>query len=276
MIASFLAANGTVFRMLLGISTLILSACSAERPPPEGAVNLNTLLALERGTSLDNVCSALRMSGKHECSALIDKTRYLFIYFAFEQPHVGFYLIFTNEHLKAVVDPPKPEFEKVPYKDTVREIPKPVDPEKRIKIVLDSADLSQEEVKLRIRQAMPKSASSLNMLPAFLIASPLFLARSGEIEGDYRTNAELAKKFDPVKLAVGAELGDVERAFGKPYRVIRDSEERVVQVYGSPVSLRINPSYRFSWVTVVLENGKVVRILSNHFFDQRLLQSQME
>jgi len=214
------------------------------------------------------------MGGKHEFSAAVQQTRYLGLYFAFKEPHVGFYLIFTNGYLKAVVDPPRPEFDRVPYKDTVREIPKPIDAEDRLKSVLASDELAREELEQRIRNAMPKSASSLNMLPNFLIASPLYAALSGEIEADYRTNAELAKQYDPLKVKLGAPIEEVEQAFGQPYRVIEASEKQMVHVYGSPMPLRINPAYRFSWVTVVFEDGKAIRVLSNHFFDERLLGSE--
>jgi len=268
------AASTSASTILAAVLTFAVSGCSAEKKPPETAVRLEAFLALERGTLLEDVRTTLGMPGRHEFSAVVEETRYLSLYFAFEEPYVGFYLVFTNEHLKAVVDPPKPEFYRVPYKDTVREIPKPFDAENRLKAVLAFNDLSREEIDQRIRLAIPKGASSLNMRPAFILASPLYLAKSGEIEADYRTNADLAKRFDPLKVELGDQIEDVEKVFGKPYDVIKESEERVVHVYGSPVSLRINPAFRFSWVTLVFENGKVVRVLSNHFFDKRLLQSQ--
>lgn len=259
---------------LLAVLVGILSACSAEKSPPESAVSLGAFLELKRGTSLEEVRSELKMPGKHQFSVFVSEADCLCLYFLFDEPRVGFYLIFTNGHLKAVVDPPKLEFERVPYKNSFREIPKPVDSEKVMRTVLESADLSREEIELLIRQAVPKGKESLNVLPAFLIASALSKDRSAEIKADYQTNEELAKKFDPMKLKVGAQTGDVEKEFGKPYRVINQPGERVIHVYGSPVYLRVKPGDHFSWVTVYFENGKAVQILSDYFFDKRLLESQ--
>ena len=254
-------------------AALLASSCGAqpEKSSPNTAVTVDSFLGLERAMALEEVRTALKMPGMHEFAALIGDTEYLCLHFLFQEPRVGFYLLFTNAHLKAIVGPPAPAFERIPYKDTFREIPKPFDPEVRLQNVLATSDLTRDEIKQEIARAPTASRTPSNIEPAVLIALPFFIARSGKIESDYRTNEELAKKYDPFKIRLGADMAEITDQFGQPYRVLEQSRETMTYVYGSPISLRINPSYRFSWVTVVVNNGKVVRVLSNHFVDRRLL-----
>jgi hypothetical protein len=252
---------------------LITTSCGAEadRATPEAVVGLESFLSLERGTALERVRALLKMPGTHEFSALVGDTEYVCLHFLFQEPRVGFYLLFTSAHLKAIVRPPATKFERIPYKDGFREIPRPTDPEASLRDVLAANDLTRDEINQDIARAPRANRTPSNIVPAVLIATPFFIARSGKIESDYRTNEELVKKYDPFKIKVAADVSEVMKQFGAPYRIINPSAETVIHVYGSPTDLRINPQYRFSWVAVVFQNGKVVRVLSNHFFDRRLV-----
>lgn len=202
---------------------------------------------------------------------LVDDTEYLRLYYLFKEPPVGFYLVFTNEHLQRIIQPPKAELKRVPYKGTFREIPMQKATTNLIDEVLTARDLTREEISQLIRHALPRSSESLNALPAFMVAAPSFVKGWGEIESDYQTNAELAQKYDPMKVEVGDTVAEVEAAFGSCYRIVESSPGSEIHVFGGPVNLRINPAYKFSSVAVVFENGKVTQVLSHYFFDKQLL-----
>lgn len=257
-----------------GACVLALSAAGAPKASPGNRVAVESFLKLGRGTSLENVRAVLKMPGKHEFSVLVDQVEYLCLSFDFEEPRVRFYLVFTNKHLKAVADPVKAEYDRVPYERAFREVEKPFEPEQRVQSVLSSQHLNRQQLEQRILATALRGSKSWNVLPAFIITAPLFAARAGQIEADYRKNAEFARKYDPLKIRLGTSLADVSEAFGKPYRIIKKSTEEVVHVYGDPMPLRVNPKDRFSWVAVVIENGKAVRVFSNQFLDKRLLESQ--
>ncbi len=236
-------------------------------------VSLSAFSNMRRGISVNEVQQLLKSPGEHQFTALHENLEYLCRYFLFDEPRVSFYLIFTNNHLKAVVDRPKTEFDRVPYKGSFREIPKPVDSENQMQSVLTANDLSKTEIEDRMRNAIPKGKESLNILPAFIILAPLFALKAGEINQDYRRNKQFAEKFDPLKVKLGSSPKDLEAVFGTPFRTKEISPGEWVQIYGSDVPLRINPSARFSWVSAVFENGKVTRVFSHLLFDKRLKEA---
>lgn len=246
------------------ITVWFIGACLIASAQGSGKkVAVDSLLHLERGQSQEKLEKLFGTPARHEFTARIDDCLLRGTSFSFDSKG-RYYFVFTNDSLAKICEVTPFEFRRVPYKDTWREIPVRTDPERRLEKVLDSPDLVGPALSesLRRRGTPPKSGS-MNVLPAFIIAAP-FWAAAAPLRAEQREEVEaLAKKFDPQKVKVGMSAERVEEMFGKPHVTDLTGEQRESRYYGS-ARLGENP---LLWISVVFENGRVVRVFSGDFFD---------
>lgn len=248
-------------------SFLSLQGCRAAGGNP----TLETLRNLKIGISKEQLETMLGTKGTHQFTVQEGSNCYLCLSFSFEKPYISYYFLLRNGCLQSMMPRPPPEMERIPYKNTFREVQRPLDVEKRVRLIIHEKGLSGMELVESVRKALPEGTSSLNVLPAFIVTAPLWLMAAKDIKNDYDRNKELAERFDPLKLDVGLSNAQVQMALGNPIKVI-GSGDRTVCLYGSDEPLRVSPVCRFSWVAVTFEGGKVTRIFSNDLFDRRLLR----
>ena len=235
------------------------------------AVTLETLATLPCEITLDDLERIMTTPPKHQCTARIDGKELLVVNYAFGEPWAQLYFVLHNGKLQKIVDPPPFEYDRVPYQGATWERRKAVDPEKRLQAVLGAPDLADAQLVDTIRAKLPEhSRPSLNVLPAFVLASPLFAVAAPKMIQDYETNVKLAHRFDPFKAKLGMKSAAVDREFGEPLRVKGDGGPQTSRVYDSEQELDINPQHAFSPVHVVFENDAATRIFSNDFVDQKV------
>src|SRR4026208_929972 len=98
--AIFTIYQGKLFLILTAVWVATAFGAESDRRTPEATVDLETFLRIERGTPLEKVRAVLKMPGTHEFTALIGDSEYVCVHFLFREPRIGFYLVFTNAHLK--------------------------------------------------------------------------------------------------------------------------------------------------------------------------------
>lgn len=226
-------------------------------------VPVDSLLQLERGQSQQKIEEVFGAPARHEFSARIDDRLLRCVSFSFDSKG-RYYFVLTNDALAKICEVAAFEFRRVPYKGTWREIPVRTEPEKRLKKVLDSSDLAGAALSesLRRRGPSPKS-SSMNVLPAFIRAAPLWVI-AAPLRAEQRAEIEtLAKKFNPQKVKLGMSVEQVEEMFGKPHIKESGGERREICYYGS-ARLGENP---LLWISVIFEEGQAVLVFSGDFFE---------
>lgn len=105
-------------------------------------------------------------------------------------------------------------------------------------------------------------------------AAKIVLMRAPPISRiDHFRNRMLAKKYHGERIELGASPSDVEAVLGQPRynRVISSTE--TVRVYGQEGNLKVKPQYQYSWVAVVYQDERAVRVYSHDFFDGKWKRS---
>lgn len=236
-------------------------------------VKLNDLMGLCEGVDKEHVHKLLGGAGTHQFTARLADGDYECVSYAFEKPFIHYYFIFKGTCLHRIVEPPMFEVEEKPYLGVIREVKKPVQPEKRLRDALAAKPLFAEQFVADLEDKLSKLSGrkhSLNVLPAFLFASKDFAQAEGKIEAAYRRNKELAEMYDPAKVKLGDQEDILLARYGAPQSLSEaEINGKNIRTYrfGSNEALRVNPAHRFSGVAVVVENGTVVRIFSHDFYE---------
>jgi hypothetical protein len=76
----------------------------------------------------------------------------------------------------------------------------------------------------------------------------------------------LVKQFDPSQIALGSALTLVESRLGKPHLTDSLDGGREMRYYGN-IEFGLSASRELMWLSVVYEDGKVIRVFSRDFFD---------
>jgi hypothetical protein len=232
--------------------------------PRTVSVSSEIVINLQRGISENDLQATLDIPPTHEFTAWTPTNAIRCVSYCFRKPQLKYYFMFFDGTLVKVCEPPPFEYGFVPYKGAKLSVRKPWTPEDRMLAVLKSPDLTREAFELSLTQRDVATVSSAkNVLPAFVIVAPAWVATAPiRVLGRLEVKS-LANTFAPDKLRLGMQASEVEKRFGQPKARDKLDDGREIRYYGSP-KLGVNP---LLWVSVVFEDARVIRIFSDDFFD---------
>ena len=255
-------------RAVIGVclaGAIAVAGCATSGSQPRTvSVNREIVIHLQRGISENDLQATLRTPPTHEFTARTPTNVIRCVSYCFGKPRLKYYFVFFDGTLAKVCEPPPFEYGFVPYKGAKLSVRKPWTPEERMLAVLRSLDLQGEAFEQSLtRRDVAKASRSKNVLPAFFIVAPAWIA-TAPIRGLNRLQVEsLADKFAPDRIHLGMQASEVEKRFGDPKTTDNLDDGREIRYYGSP-KLGVNP---LLWVSVVFEGDRVIRIFSDDFFD---------
>jgi len=239
----------------------------AQKPPQDGApkVSHGALASLRHGLTQQQVEDQLKARGYHQFTASFSNVVARCLSYYRDDVYGHYYLVFTNDHLARICQPPPFEMRKEPYRGTWANYRVFGDPETRLAAVLRAEDMIGPQLTAALKpQTAPKRSVDPGITAALLLTQRSASAASqSERERKYRT---LLKQYDPFEVAPGAALALVESRLGKPQVTELLESGREIRHYGN-VEFGLSASRELMWLAVVYEGGKVVRVYSHDFVD---------
>jgi hypothetical protein len=239
----------------------------AQKPPQDGApnVSLGALASLQHGLTQQQVEERLNARGHHEFTAAFSNSVARCVSYYRNDVYGHYYLVFTNDHLERICQPPPFEMRREPYQGTWANYRVLGDPETRVASVLRADDMIGPRLAAALKfQTPPKRSVDLGLTAAFLLAQGL-ASPASKAERERRFLA-LVKQYDPYQIALGSPLTSVERELGKPQIIEPLGVGRDIRYYGN-IEFGLSASRELMWLSVVYEDAKVVRVLSHDFVD---------
>jgi len=146
------------------------------------------------------------------------------------------------------------------------------DPEARLDAVLQSEDMIGPQLSAALTpQPPPRHSWDPGLTTAFWLAQRT--ANKAALAERERQFADRAEQFDPLAIDVGSSLNAVEKRLGKPQVTESLEANREIRFYGTIEFGLIEQM----WISIVYEEGKVIRVFTRDFFDRdkvRSLESQ--
>ena len=255
--------------MVMLTTSIVSTGCGGETS--EG-LPMQRLKELTNGITLAEVERKLGTHGQHQFAARIERADYLCVSYHFEYPFIYYYFLFRNGHLAKICVPPPFDVEIVERNGMRLEIRRPVNPERRVAAVMEAEGMSPEELISDIGKRIQNKRAGENrgILPVIIITSPLIIAGmifdKPDVQREYGRNQELASRFNPEKLKLGASVAEARRIYGKELWVRRLNADRSIICWGSKERLlRVKPEHRFSNVCALVENERVEQVYSHDF-----------
>lgn len=252
------------------IAVLIVCICleaAAQKPPQDGAPNVSpgALASLQHGLTQQQVEEQLQSRGYHQFTAAFSNGVARCLSYYRNDVYGHYYLVFTNDHLARVCQPPPFDMRKEPYRGTWANYRVLGDPETRLAAVLRAEDMIGPRLTAALKpQTPPKRSVDPGLTAAFLLAQKSAGAASkSERERKYHA---LVSQYDPFGVAIGAALPSVEGRLGKPHVTEPLVSGREIRYYGN-IEFGLSASRELMWLAVVYEDGKVVRVYSHDFVD---------
>jgi len=261
----------------LGMAFLITACCGCASSTRSDN-NTSALTNLGRGISLADLSAKTGAQPQHQFAAQLGTNELLCVKLLFQHPRGRLYFVFQNGRLAAVHDPPRVESETYGYfGKTPRTRPNRVDPEDKMNTVLLSPDLSHSEIGERLEQwsrneAVASKGQEPNVLPAFIIIAPLWLANTPSIMRANDEARKLTAKLDAFKIKLGMKTNETMALFGEPTQIALPSTNCILHIYGSRFPAKASGHHSPNWVTVRFCDGEATRVFSHDFIDQRLIE----
>jgi hypothetical protein len=138
----------------------------------------------------------------------------------------------------------------------------------RIQGVLHAAGLSQKEIVEEINSPLEiQGEEPWNILPAVILTSGLLVFELPVLAHDYERNYMYKKQYNGLQAHLGMSPEQIDKLFGRPMRSYLTKDKECVRIYGENVSLRVSRFLEFSCIAAVFRDGKLVKVLSNSFFN---------
>jgi len=241
----------------------------AQKPPEDGAPNVppGALASLQHGLTQQQVEAHMKARGQHQFTAALSNGVGIVRCVSYYRNDVygHYYLVFTNDHLARICQPPSFDMRREPYRGTWANYRVLGDPETRVAAVLRAEDMIGPRLTAALKpQTPPKRSVDPGLTAAFLLAQKSADAAS-QSERERKFHA-LVKRYDPYQIATGSALASVERQLGKPHITESLDGGREIRYYGN-TEFGLSASRELMWLSVVYEDGKVVRVLSRDFVD---------
>lgn len=232
------------------------------------------LASLQPGMAQDRVEEVLSARGDHQFTALISTNVVRCVSYYRNDVFGKYYLVFTNNHLFSICEPPAFEMRRVRYNDSWLNERVAGDPEGRIAKALAATNILGPTLVATLKpQTPPKRSTDPGLTAAFLLAQrSADKTKQAQREKEYLV---LLEKFDPTKVQVGATVGEIEKRLGKPQivEILENGDEK--RYYGS-TEYGSMASREMMWLTVVYREDRVIRVFSHDFLDQSKIKALQE
>jgi hypothetical protein len=231
-------------------------------------VNVPTkaLAGLSHGMTQIQVEDALGARGNHEFTTVGSNTTIRCIAYYRSEVFGKYYLVFTNDYLSAVCEPPPFQMRRVPYEGSWSNESVLGDPEVRIAKVLSAPDMIGPALVAALKPATPPKRSwDPGLTAAYLLTRKLFTDKTQEAQRESAYRA-LLEKYDPFRIDLGITLQVVEARLGKPRITEALDVDREMRYYGS-VEYGLMGSRKLMWMVLVVDKGKVIRVFTDDFVD---------
>ncbi len=255
-------------RRLLVFTALVLSMAGNELAAEGASPNVApvALASLRHGLTQHQVAELLKARGDHQFTAVLSNGITRCVSYYRNDVYGHYHLVFTNDHLAGICEPPPSEQRKEPYKGTWAIYRVMTDPEARLAAVLRSEDMIGPRLTAALKpKTPPKRSVDPGLTAAFLLAQKL--AGAGSQSARERKFSVLVKQFDPYEVALGSPLTLVERRLGRPHITEPLGAGREIRYYGS-IEFGMTGSKELMWLSVVYADGKVIRVFSRDFIDK--------
>lgn len=228
--------------IFLGATLLVagsFSALAAESPnvPPLA------LASLQHGLTQQQVEEQLKARGGHEFTAALSNGVVRCISYYRNDVYGHYYLIFTNDHLARICQPPEFKMRSEPFKGTSANRRVLGDPEVRLAAVLGAEDMIGPRLTAALKARTPPKGSVDPGLAAAFLLSQILGSAASQAERERRLTT-LVKQFDPYALALGSTLASVESRLGKPHIIESLGDDHEIRYYadfafGLPASSKL-------------------------------------
>jgi len=223
------------------------------------------LASLQHGLTQQQVGVQLKARGDHEFTAAFSNGVTRCVSYYRNDVYGHYYLVFTNDCLARICQPPPFEMRREPYEGTWANYRVLGDPEARLTAVLRAEDMIGADLAAALKpQAPPKNSVDPGLTAAFLLSQGL-ASPASKAERERKFLA-LVNQYDPYRIAPGSALTSVERQLGKPHITESLEDGREVRYYGN-IEFGLNARRELMWLSVVYKDGKVVRVFSRDFVD---------
>jgi len=223
------------------------------------------LASLQHGLTQQQVEEQLKARGHHQFTATYSNGVARCVSYYRNDVYGHYYLVFTNDHLACICQPPPFEMQKEPYQGTWANYRVLGNPETRVSAVLRAEDMLGPRLTAALKpQTPPKRSVDPGLTAAFLLAQGL-VSPASKAERERKFQA-LVQQYDPDQIALGSALPLVERQLGKPHITESLDASREIRYYGD-IEFGLRASRELMWLSVVYEDGKVVRVFSRDFVD---------
>ena len=258
------------------------AGCVSKKPENQGwTVNSQAFVKLKRGISLAELESAFQIKPTHEFTVRRNAATIRCVRYDLIAPHTyqTYYFVFTNDALASICLPPPLEYGERMEND-MRIGFVIVQPEKIVETVIHSEDLNGEALAKSVSEVMSLKRSKnsgnepWNILPAFIILSPLIVATAPvnvvrDIQWRHEFETQRAQ-HDPFRIGLGMTVGEIEAVLGNPFTIGATADGLEIRYYGSPKFIGYSGEL---WVSIVFDQGKVMRVFSDHFFEAEKIRS---
>lgn len=245
-------------QFICAVLATMLAVAVSTASAGENAVSTNYRVELKRGISFAQFTNGLGAPPTHEFTLRRGSNIVRCVSQCIDKPFQKYYFVFVDGRLTTVCEPPPFDYTTVPYRGARLEVRKPWKPEERVEQVMQSNDLTGTALLQSIdRRKRPSRTGPAQFPPG--IASRF----SSEAERANKALKVVAQRFDPIKVALGDGLEAVEAQFGSSHHAETLLNRHERRCYGSPrhgVNIEV-------WVMVGFNDGKVVEIFSDDFFD---------
>ena len=246
-------------------------------------VEPSDFLDLRPGMTRQDTFDLLRAAGRHLFTYRKDGSTYLLTtYFIRNRPEtesgIAFYGLFRDDSLLKILRSLPKNLERYPYRGTTASRPKTwrVEDESRIHEILSLPGQSRREIGAvidRYSQPRPKSEPQI---PLFIFEPLMTLTGyKARIKRGYERNRQLLRQFDGLRIELGMSRAEVNALLGEPAHNEPITPTRSLSIYAKKLygdapdeRLEINPSYRFSPVAVVFDDGRAARVYSKGFISR--------
>ena len=270
----FLAKNLSLSMMITCLCILPIFQCASEEITDNSA---NIIYSMSSNELKDLLGDSWQLQFK----VLLENIEYECISYSFVYDYNRYYFLFSDKGLQSIQYELTIRKTKTVYQDGVKHsIEVPWISEDRINIMLNTPPLSTNDFLGQVEQLQERKASkeskgsSWNLWPISILSVPFLpLAVVNESVNNTKHN-KWKKRFNPSSVALGDTESESIGKLGNPtFRIIEDN--RCTLAFGPKKTFRNRKPKKISlkrgvekfWVSIVLEDDKVVSIYSDNFFN---------
>jgi len=263
---------GLAIVLFLLIGWMTTGRVSGEPAVQGQTVDSRTFIELKRGITLAKLESTFQNKPTHEFTVLRNGETIRCVRYDLITPatYQSYYFVFTNDSLTLICLPPPLEYgtgtvNGIQYDFSI------VRPEKNVETVIHSEDLNGEALAKSVSQIMSFKRTNewdMKMVPLLLFA-PLAIPAVPE-KNQWRREFEAQRtQYNPFKVKLGMTITEVEAMFGNSFTIGTTADHHEIRYYGSPKFAAYSGEL---WVSVVFDQGKVVRVFGDRFFDDEVIR----